>query len=136
MPSSQFDSSGGRFEQPVPSPGNWPPPQQIPQSLGAQAGQIPSTAWANEHNPNNSGDAVNKTWALNGMDKADLWADGGLKPPEGPGLVKDPNIGVQLPNPLVGQNPGAQPMLQDYQQIQQLQLLQVFTAAFSLNNWF
>ena len=66
----------------------------------------------------------------------DLWADGGLKPPEAPGLVKDPNIGVQLPNPLVGQNPGAQPMLQDYQQIQQLQLLQVSTAAFSLNNWF
>ncbi|CAG5112150.1 Oidioi.mRNA.OKI2018_I69.chr2.g6395.t1.cds [Oikopleura dioica] len=117
MPSSQFDSSGGRFEQPVPSPGNWPPPQQMPQSLGAQTGQIPSTAWANEHNPNNSGDAVNKTWALNGMDKADLWADGGLKPPEAP-----------------GQNPGAPPMLQDYQQIQQLQLLQLQTAALSQQN--
>lgn len=57
------------------------------------------------------------------MDKADLWADGGLKHPEAPGL-KDPNLGVQLPNPLIGQTPGA-PMIQDYQQIQQLQLLQV-----------
>ena len=60
------------------------------------------------------------------MDKAqDLWADGGLKHPEAPGL-KDPNLGVQLPNPLIGQTPGA-PMIQDYQQIQQLQLLQVIS---------
>jgi hypothetical protein len=126
MPSTQFDSTGGgRFEQHA-SPGNWPPPQQMQQTLAAQAGQIPSTAWANEQTsvPNNSGD--NKTWALNGMDKAqDLWADGGLKHPEAPGL-KDPNLGVQLPNPLIGQTPGA-PMIQDYQQIQQLQLLQVIS---------
>ncbi|CBY18164.1 unnamed protein product [Oikopleura dioica] len=131
MPSSQFDSTGGRFEQHA-SPGNWPPPQQMQQTLGVQAGQIPSTAWANEQNPvpNNSGD--NKTWALNGMDKADLWADGGLKHPEAPGL-KDPNLGVQLPNPLIGQTTGA-PMIQDYQQIQQLQLLQLQTAALSQQN--
>merc|ERR1719215_2181376 len=73
------------------------------------------------------------TWALNGMDKAqDLWAGGGLKHPEAPGL-KDPNLGVQLPNPLIGQTPGA-PMIQDYQQIQQLQLLQLQTAALSQQN--
>lgn len=122
MPSNQFESAG-RYDQQT----SWSQQQMT------QSGQIPSQAWANENANPSSIDQHNKTWAMNGMDNNlksnDLWADGGLKQQnEPPGLKVDPDHGG-VQNPALGAA-----MLNDYQQLHQIQLLQLQTAALSQQN--